>query len=170
MARTVPPSFAENGPELRVLIPMIRHKPKKAKNRGKPRKKTLSSEMEFFWGGPNGKVVAPGILVICPVDQNRNYHTKKRLFAPNIQIGSKKHIFAPSGQLEPHRSMFSNKKRCVIGFLIIGYQKFYSPPPKNWIFSHKNSWIWLKTGVLGQISAFLAHLRPCWSNKCRQVV
>ena len=67
-------------------------------NRGKPRKMTPSSETEIFGGAPNGKVVAPGILVICPVDKNCDYHTKKRLFAPNIQIfGSKKHIFAPSG-------------------------------------------------------------------------
>ena len=39
----------------------------KAKNRGEPRKMTHSSETEIFWGGPNGKVVAPGILVISPV-------------------------------------------------------------------------------------------------------
>ena len=30
----------------------------------------------IFWGGPKGKVVAPSILVICPVDKNRDYHTK----------------------------------------------------------------------------------------------
>ena len=55
--------------------------------------------------------------------------------APNIQIlGSKKHIFAPSGQLEPHRSMFSTQKRCLIGISIRGYPNFYSLPPKNWIF------------------------------------
>ena len=27
-------------------------------------------------GGPNGKVVALGILVICPAEKNRDYHTK----------------------------------------------------------------------------------------------
>ena len=43
---------------------------------GEPRKMTHSSEMEFFWGGLNGKVVAPGTLVICPIDKNRGYHTK----------------------------------------------------------------------------------------------
>ena len=54
---------------------------------------------------------------------------KNWLEAPNIQIlWSKKHIFAPSGQLEPHRSMFSTRKRCFIGLLIWGYQKFYSIP------------------------------------------
>ena len=34
----------------------------------------------FFRVGPNGEVVAPGILVICPVDKNRDYHTKNRLY------------------------------------------------------------------------------------------
>ena len=32
------------------------------------------------------KVVAPAILVICPVDKNPDYHKRNRLFAPNIQI------------------------------------------------------------------------------------
>ena len=60
--------------------------------------------------------------------------------APNIQIlGSKKHIFAPSGQLEPHRSMFSTQKRCLIGIPIRGYQNFYSLPPKNWILGPKTA-------------------------------
>merc|ERR1712116_125593 len=60
--------------------------------------------------------------------------------APNIQIlGSKKHIFAPSGQLELHRSMFSTRKRCLIGIPIRGYQHFYSLPPKNWILGPKTA-------------------------------
>ena len=49
----VPPSFVENGPKLRVLIPLMWEWP----------------EMEIFFGaGPNRKVLALGILVICPVD------------------------------------------------------------------------------------------------------
>ena len=60
------------------------------------------------------------------------------LLAPNIQIfGSKLHIFVPSDQFEPHRSMFSTRKRCLIGPLIWGYQKFYSIPLKKWIFGPK---------------------------------
>merc|ERR1712015_243635 len=105
------------------------------------------------------KLYPPGILVICPVDKNHNYHTKKILFAPSIQIlGSKKHIFAPSGQLEPHRSMFSTRKKCLIGIPIQGYQNFYSLPPKNWIWGQKNGQFWPKTGILGQIMEFLPHL------------
>ena len=86
---------------------------------------------------------------------------KSRLpyFAPKIQIfGSKKHIFASSGQLEPWRSMFSTRKRCLIGIPIWGYQNFYSLSPKKLDFGPKNGQIWPKTGILGQISAFLAHL------------
>ena len=100
---------------------------------------TPSSETEIFLGGgSNGKNVAPGIVFICSIDKNRDHYTKNWLLAPNIQIlGSKKHIFAPSGQLEPHRSMFSTRKRCLIGLPIWGYQNFYSLPPKNWILIKK---------------------------------
>ena len=132
MARMVPPSFVEKGPKLRVhkYKLVIGEWPETAKNKCEPRKMTHSIRLGFFGGGgPNGKVLAPGMLVICPVDKNCDYHTKNWLLAPNIQIlGSKKQIFAPSGQLEPHRSMFSTQKRCLIRSLIRGYQKFYSIP------------------------------------------
>ena len=88
----------------------------------------------------------------------------------NIQIfGSKLHIFVPSGQFEPHRSMFSTRKRCLIGSLIWGYQKFCSIPPKM-DFWPKNGQIWPKIGIFGQILAFLAYLIP-WPTKqwCKQV-
>ena len=76
------------------------------------------------------------------------------------KFGSKKHTFAPSAQLEPHRSMFSTRKRCLIGFPIWGYQKFYSLPPKNWILGPK-------TAKFGPKLAFWAkyrHFWPIWSN------
>ena len=76
MARTIPPSFVEIGPKLRVVALLTRQWPKTAKNRGEPQKMTSSSETESFWGGPNGKVVALGIVVICPIDKNRGHHTK----------------------------------------------------------------------------------------------
>ena len=76
MARTVPPSFVENGLKLRVLIPLTWEWPERAKNRDEPQKISPSSETDIFWGGPNGKIVAPGILVICPIDKNCDYHTK----------------------------------------------------------------------------------------------
>ena len=123
---------------------------------------TPSSETEiFFGGGSNGKNVAPGIVFICSIDKNRNHYTKNWLLAPNIQIlGSKKHIFAPSGQFEPHRSMFSTRKRCLIGIPIRGYQNFYSLPPKNWIWGPK-------TAKFGPKLAFWAkyrHFWPTWSK------
>ena len=91
--------------------------------------------------------------MICPIDKSRDSKTKNWLLAPNIQIlGPKKHIFAPSGQLEPHQSMFSTRKRCVIGLPIWGYQKFYSLPPKNWIFGPK-------TAKFGPKLTFLAKYR-----------
>ena len=71
-----PDFFYENGRNSETKIRKI--DPNMTKYWGEARKMTHSSETEFFWGGGlNGKVVAPGILVICPVDKNRNYHTKK---------------------------------------------------------------------------------------------
>ena len=48
MAGRVPPSFVENGPKLRVLIPLKWERPKTAKNEDLPRKMTHSSETDFF--------------------------------------------------------------------------------------------------------------------------
>ena len=50
MARTVPPSFVEIGPKLRVVAPLKWEWPKTAKNRGEPQKMTPSSETENFLG------------------------------------------------------------------------------------------------------------------------
>ena len=89
----------------------------------------------FFWGGSHGKVLALGVLVICPVHKNRSSKFFFLLFAPNIRIlRSKLNIFVPRSLFEPRRSMFSTQKRCLIGSLIWGYQKFCSLP--------KNVQIW----------------------------
>ena len=78
MARTSPQSFIDDGPKLRVFIIAKWEWTETAKNRNEPRKMTHSSETEIFiWGGPNGKVEAPGVLVICTVDK-----TKKLTFGP----------------------------------------------------------------------------------------
>ena len=162
MARTVPPSFVENG-KLRVLIPMKWHNPKRPKT-------GVSSEKwpylgNFFGGGPNGKIVAPGILVICPVGKDCNYHTKNWLLAPNIQIlGSKLHIFVPSSQFEPHWSRSSTRKRCLIGSLLWDTKSF-TPSPQKMDFWPKNGQICPKTGIFGQTWAFLAHLTQCPTEK-----
>ena len=86
---------------------------------------------------------------------------KNWLLAPNIQnLGSKKHIFAPSDQFEPHRSMFSTRKRCLMGLPIQVYKNFYSLPPKNLISGPK-------TAKFGPKLAFWAkyqHFCPIWSK------
>ena len=58
-----------------------------AKNRGEPLKMTHTSETEFFQGGPHGRVIAPVILVICPVGKNRDSKTKKMTFAFLVILG-----------------------------------------------------------------------------------
>ena len=61
---------------------MIGEWPETAIYRDEPRKMTYSLETQFFWGGLNGKVVAQGILVICPVDKNSRLLFKKLTFGP----------------------------------------------------------------------------------------
>ena len=36
--------------------------------------RALARKRNFFWGGPNGKVVAPGIVVICTIEKTRLSH------------------------------------------------------------------------------------------------
>ena len=72
MARRVQPSFVDEDPKLRVLTIAKWELPETAKNRGEPRKYPIDRKRNFLGGGPNVKVVAPGILVICPVDKNSN--------------------------------------------------------------------------------------------------
>ena len=51
VARTVPPSFVDHSPKLRILINAIGHWRKMAKIWVEPRKMTLSSETDFFQDG-----------------------------------------------------------------------------------------------------------------------
>ena len=60
MVRTVPPSFVEIGPKLRVVAPLKWEWPKTAKNRGEPQKMTPSSETEFFFGWFRWESCSPG--------------------------------------------------------------------------------------------------------------
>ena len=60
MARTVPPSFVENSPKLRVLILVIGEWPETAKNRGETQKMTHSSEAEIFSGWSELESCSPG--------------------------------------------------------------------------------------------------------------
>ena len=96
----------------------------------------------------NGKVVPRGIWWYALLTKIEI--TIQKILAAKIQIfGSKMHIFVPSGQFEPHRAKFSARKRCLIGPLIWGYQKFYSIPPKNGFYLSKTpmmTWqaIWSK--------------------------
>ena len=68
----------------------------------------------------------------------------------------------PKGlRAESTRAVTSRQKRCLIGFLIWGYQKFYSLPPKNRIFGPR-------TAKFGPKLAFLVkygHFWPIWTTK-----
>merc|ERR1712107_302632 len=60
MARTIPPSFLEIGPKLRVVAPLTRRWPKTAKNRGEPQKMTPSPETEICLGWFRWESWSPG--------------------------------------------------------------------------------------------------------------
>ena len=47
-----------------------------------PKKWPIARKRNFFRGGPSGKIVALGILKICPVNKNCNHYTKNWLLAP----------------------------------------------------------------------------------------
>ena len=108
---------------------------------------THSLKTEFFWGGgPNGKVVALGILVICPVDKNpdskyQNFWVKIAHFCSLRTIGA-----APVNVF--------NTKEVSHWFPDM---KVLLSPSKKWKFGPKKGQIG-PTGIFGQISAFLAHL------------
>ena len=74
-----PPSFVDHGPKLRVLILAIGDWPKTGVSH---RKWPIALKRKIFWGGPNVKIVAPGILLT--VDKNRDSKTKKITNCPNL--------------------------------------------------------------------------------------
>ena len=96
MARTVPPNFVENGPKLRVLIPLSWHKPKTAKNRGEPQKMTPSLETEFFFGWFRWESCSPGYSGHLFHQQKSRSLNKKLTFGPKYpNFGVKKAHFRP---------------------------------------------------------------------------
>ena len=146
------------------------------------RQRPVSRKQNFVRGGSNWKVIAPGVLVICPLDKNRG-STKKLSFGPKYQsLGVKIVHFCPSGPLGPCQSMFSTQKRCFIGSPIWGYQQFCSLPkilgflaqgicssPANRIFGPKLAIFAQKYALLvifGQLKALPALLVPCWLAGC----
>ena len=72
---------------------------------------------KIFWVGTNGKVIALGVLVICPVDKNRDSQTKNWLLAQNTHFfWHGLHIFVPSGQLEPQYQHFQHERGVSAAF------------------------------------------------------
>ena len=117
--------------------------------------------MEFFWGVVRVGELRPQAYLWYALLTKNAITIQKLTFRPKYPIFLvKKHIFAPSGHLEPHHSMFSTRKRCLIGFLIWGYQKFYALSPYSWIFGLKTAKFSLKLTFLPKYW----HFWPIWSN------
>ena len=157
MARTVPPSFVENGPKLRVFILVIGECRKVAKNRGVPRKMNHCSVTEFFLGWFQWESCSPGYTGDMPCWQKS--WLPKWLFAPNIQIIQVSK--SPINVFNMKKVSYRTPDMRVPNVLL---------PPQKMDFWPKNGQIWPKTGIFGQIWAFLAHLIHCLTTKqCGQV-
>merc|ERR1711989_316724 len=104
MARTIPPSFVEIGPLLRVVALLTWEWPKTAKNRGEPQKMTPSPETENFLGWFRWESWSPGYSGHLFHQQKLRSLNKKLTFAPKIQIlGAKKPLFAPKRPMEAQK-------------------------------------------------------------------
>ena len=114
---------------------------------------TPSSEMEIFGGGPKGKVVAPGKLVICPFDKNCNHFTKNWLFAPNIQIFGSKNTFLSLA------ANWSLTKKVSYWFPDMRAPKVLLPPSKKGFLAKKMA----KFGPKLSFIAKYRHFWPLWS-------
>ena len=123
MARTIPPSFVEIGPKLRVVALLTRQWPKTAKNRGEPQKMTHCSET-FFWGWSKWESCSPGYTGDMPCRQKSRFQNKKMTIGPkypNFQFGNKKFLlFEMNDQL-----IVSFQKVCVLS------QDFMPPSNKQ---------------------------------------
>ena len=111
MVRTIPPSFVEIGPKLRVVALLTRQWPKTAKNRGEPQKMTPSSETEIFFG-----VVQMGKLVPWVywwyVSLTKIVITIQKIdFLPQISkfLGQKCQYKAQNANLGPNLTIFGPK-------------------------------------------------------------
>ena len=115
-----------------------------------------TSETEIFWGGPNGKVVAPGIPVICPIDKIPKQEID--FWPQTSKFWGQKGTFSPlAANWSLTDQCFQHEKGVSLESRYEG-TKIFTPCPQKLDFGPKNGQIWPKTGILGQISAFLPHL------------
>ena len=110
-----------------------------------PKKWPIAQKRNFFLGGPRWT----GVM---PCWQKSRFQNKILNFGPKYpNFWVKIAHFVPSGQFEPHRSMSSTRKRCLIGSLIWGYQKripiVLPPSPQKNYFRPKNGQIWARTFI-----------------------
>ena len=116
------------------------------------------SKTEFVRGGPNEKVVAQGIVVICPIDKNHDHYTKIDFWPQISKFLGQKSTFSPlAANWSLTDQCFQHEKGVSLDSRYEGTKSF-TPSPKKLDFWPQNGQIWPKTGILGQTSAFLAHL------------
>ena len=110
----------------------------------------------FLWVGPNGKVIAPGVLVICPVDKNRDSQTKKMTFGPNTHFfGMDCTFLSQAANWSLNNQHFQHER----GVPDMRVPRVLLPPPQKWIFGPK-------TAKFGPKLVYLAKyfFWPKWSH------
>ena len=84
---------------------------------------------------------------------------KKLTFCPKYpNFGVKKAHFRHQGPIRALPIKIFNTKKASHWFLDMRVPKVILPSPQKFDFWPKNGQIWPNTGILGQISTFLAHL------------
>ena len=146
--------FRHSPTKIKSSCPPVAPLPKNGQNLGWAPENDPYLWNKFFGGfGPMGKLL-PRIYWWYVVLQKLSFQNKKLTFGPKYpNFGVKIAHFVPSVQLEPHRSMFSTQKRCLISSLIWENLKFYSLTPK-W-------WFWPKTGLFGPFDPMPDQTRQC---------
>ena len=96
MAPTVPPSFVDNGPKLRVLNIAKWEWPKRPKTGESPKKWPLARKRKFFWGWFRWESCSPGYSGHLFHQQKSRSLNKKLTFGPKYpNFGVKKAHFCP---------------------------------------------------------------------------
>ena len=130
MAWTVPPSFVDDGPKLRVLILTKCYKPEMAKNQGEPRKMTHSSETEVLLHPLKKWIFGP---------------KRARFLAQIWHFWLNISIFGPFGPMPDQKTMGA---RCLGVFSVTWVPKVLLPPIKIRIFGPKTAIFAPKSNML----------------------
>ena len=152
MARTVPPSFVDDGPKLRVFIIAKLEQPK---NGMSPEKWPIAWKRIFFWGRSEWETWSPGCTGYMPCWQKSIFQNKKNPFWPQIPkfLGQNCTFLSLAASWGLTGQCFQHERGVS---LVPWYEgtKSFTPSPQKWIFGPKTNldlnWnFWPIIGIFG---------------------